>query len=359
MKRLLDQLVLLIFSFTTILLTHMDTAFLISFLTAVIYISVNYFVDSRRFHFISSVLYIILAVFFPALLYFLPVFLYVCLWYRDYAGAAALFIAALIKILPASLPLFLILVLGSLISLLLCIQTIRYTKLDTMFRQTRDDSAERNLLLKEKNLALLKNQNYEIYTATLRERNRIAREIHDNVGHMLTRSILMTGAVRTINKDPALEGSLLQLEETLNTAMTNVRESVHDLHDESINLKEALTGLTETFTFCPIQMDYDMGYDVPREIKYCFIMIVKEALNNIIRHSNANDVHVTVREHPGLYQLVVEDNGSSQEVRAAEPGAGLGLANMRERVEALDGSMQLQTEKGFRIFISIPKKQED
>ena len=192
-----------------------------------------------------------------------------------------------------------------------------------------------------------------MYTATLKERNRIAREIHDNVGHMLTRSILMTGAIRTVNKEPALESSLIQLEETLNTAMTNVRESVHDLHDESINLKEALTGLTDTFTFCPIHLDYDMGYDVPRDIKYSFITIVKEALNNIIRHSNATDVHIIVREHPGLYQLVIEDNGTVK-----SRGSGLGLTNMKDRVETLRGMMQLQTEKGFRIFITIPKRED-
>ena len=46
-----------------------------------------------------------------------------------------------------------------------------------------------------------RNQDYEIYLATLKERNRIAREIHDNVGHMLTRSILQLGALSVINKD--------------------------------------------------------------------------------------------------------------------------------------------------------------
>ena len=48
----------------------------------------------------------------------------------------------------------------------------------------RDDSTEKNLLLEEKNHMLVEKQNYEIYTATLKERNRIAREIHDNVGHL-------------------------------------------------------------------------------------------------------------------------------------------------------------------------------
>ena len=73
--------------------------------------------------------------------------------------------------------------------------------LEQELRRTRDDSRERNLLLAQKNKALLEKQDYEIYNATLKERNRIAREIHDNVGHVLSRGILMIGAARTINKD--------------------------------------------------------------------------------------------------------------------------------------------------------------
>ena len=61
-------------------------------------------------------------------------------------------------------------------------------------KRTRDDSRERDLLLSQKNKALLEKQDYEIYNATLKERNRIAREIHDNVGHVLSKFILMLGA---------------------------------------------------------------------------------------------------------------------------------------------------------------------
>ena len=52
-------------------------------------------------------------------------------------------------------------------------------------------------------------------------------------------------------------------------------------------------------------------YDIPKEIKYSFIAITKEALNNVMRHSNANEVKILAREHPGLYQLIIEDNGTS------------------------------------------------
>ena len=112
---------------------------------------------------------------------------------------------------------------------------------------------------------LAEKQNYEIYAATLKERNRIAREIHDNVGHLLSRSILITGAAKAINTSETLSPVLDNLDHSLNQAMTSIRTSVHDLHDESLNLKEVSESLTSEFTFCPVTLDYDMGFEVPRE----------------------------------------------------------------------------------------------
>lgn len=354
MKRIIDQAVILIYCFATVLLTRIDTAFLTAFLAAVIFACLNYFCSDRRITLLSSAIYMILSFFFPGFLLFLPVILYGILQYKNYIMLIPLGIATVWKLLPVSLPLFLFVLLGAAVALLLQYQTASYEELHSQYKKTRDDSTELTLLLKEKNQALLEKQDYETYTATLKERNRIAREIHDNVGHMLSRAILMTGAMKMINKDAALTEPLIQLEDTLNTAMTNVRDSVHDLHDDSINLKEALGGLIQTFTFCEIHMDYDMGFEIPKDIKYSFITIVKEALNNIIRHSSASCVHLIVREHPGLYQLVIEDNGTKKK---AEKGEGLGLMNMKDRVDSLKGTMQIQDEKGFRIFITIPKNE--
>ncbi len=239
-------------------------------------------------------------------------------------------------------------------------QTGRYGMLDAKYRRTRDDSVEKNLLLREKNQSLLEKQDYEIYTATLRERNRIAREIHDNVGHMLSRSILMVGAMKAVHGEGSLKEPLCRLEDTLSAAMTSVRESVHDLHDEAINLKEVLESLTGEYTFCQTRLVYDMGYEVPREIRYGFIAIVKEALNNVMKHSNATWVQVVAREHPGMYQLVIEDNGTSGIGRKHDGyGGGIGIRNMKERVDTFGGNLEIQTQKGWRIHITVPKKADE
>ena len=111
--------------------------------------------------------------------------------------------------------------------------------LEQRLMKLRDDSTEKNLLLEEKNRMLAEKQDYEIYAATLKERNRIAREIHDNVGHLLSRSILITGTAKALNASDALSPVLDNLDHSLNQAMTSIRSSVHDLHDESLNLERS------------------------------------------------------------------------------------------------------------------------
>ena len=242
---------------------------------------------------------------------------------------------------------------GFILAFFLWSHTRQYEILTRNFRQSRDDSEEHALLLSEKNKALLEKQDYEIYNATLKERNRIAREIHDNVGHVLSRSILMVGAAKIINKDPGMTAMLKNLEDSLNHAMNSIRNSVHDLHDEAVNLEEVEKSLVREFTFCSVQMVYDMTREVPREVKYCFISITKEAFANIMKHSNATKVQLILREHPGLYQLCIEDNGTDAFYDPEK--SGIGIANMKERVNALGGTLQIFTDKGFRIFITIPK----
>lgn len=258
--------------------------------------------------------------------------------------------------------------LGFFTAFLLTRRTWEAEQLSARLKCTQDDSTERDLLLTQKNRSILEKQDYEIYTATLRERNRIAREIHDNVGHLLSRSILLTGAVRALNENGTLTPALDSLDCTLNSAMDSIRASVHDLKDESVNLDEAVRALIKDFTFCPVHYLYDAGQNVPRDIKYSFISIVKEALSNVMRHSNATQVSITLREHPAMYQLCVEDNGTTAgRAPGLEAGSfdplngfcaerGMGLANMKERTAKLGGFFHILRENGFKILITIPKE---
>ena len=248
------------------------------------------------------------------------------------------------------------LLIGMFLGGLLWYRSASYEKLSLDYKKVRDDGIERSLLLKEKNKTLIEKQNYEIYAATLKERNRIAREIHDHVGHMLSRAILMTGAMKTMFRDPAASQPLSQLEDTLNTAMDNIRESVHDLHNEAVNLRETVENLIASFHYCPVSLEYDISSPPLPQVRYCFIAILKEGLSNISIHSQADKAWVTLREHPAMYQLIIRDNGIG---KGSSSGGGIGLSNMQERVETLKGSIHFESTKGFRIFVTIPKEKQE
>lgn len=244
---------------------------------------------------------------------------------------------------------------GSFIAFLLERHTFRLEKAENTLISTRDSSEEINLLLRDKNRRLLENQDYEINIATMKERNRIAREIHDNVGHMLTRSILQVGALSVINKDEDIKEGLSDLKDTLNNAMSSIRDSVHNLHDDSINLKttleETIKPLYERFeTDCT----FDFSETMEKNIKLCFIGIAKECVSNAIRHSKGDRVAVSLSEHPAFYRFSYEDNGRC-DTNIKE--TGIGLSNIRERASVADGIVNISADAdGFKVNVSVPKK---
>ena len=234
---------------------------------------------------------------------------------------------------------------------------IRVSKLEENINNLtalRDEVTEKNLQLSQQNMRLAEAQDNEIHLATLRERNRIAREIHDNVGHMLTRSLLQSGALLIINKDEELREPLSSLKETLDSAMTSIRQSVHDLHDDSIDLKKVISDSLESVSDrFAVRLDYDISESMSGSVKLCIAGVVKECISNAAKHSTGDRLTVILREHPVFYQLMVEDNGSCTEIN----DTGIGLKNMTERAENAGGRITFTpSPNGFRVFMTLPKK---
>lgn len=344
-------------------------------LIALLHITLSDLIPGKRLRYIEMGAFVGAGAAMPdhALMLFLPLLLYDCVRMRSWkagviTGAGVLcqmvwFVQGEIGVFRFVLWCF-TLILAAIFS----VRTERSLKLAQEVIHLKDSSTELRLAMQKRQQDLLEKQDYEIHLATLQERNRIAREIHDNVGHMLSRSILQMGALITIHKEEPLHGQLAGVGETLNQAMNSIRESVHDLHDESIDLRQSIAEATrEMKEHYQLTVDYDMSPEIPRNVKYCFITAVKEAMSNIAKHSDADKISVILREHPAFYQMTVEDNGTvgrkgqsgplwEEEVVRMDGKEGIGLSNMKERVQALGGTFRIHTEKGFVIFISIPKR---
>lgn len=215
----------------------------------------------------------------------------------------------------------------------------------------RDENEEFRQLMLQKNALQRQQQDNEISMATLRERNRIAREIHDNVGHLLSRSILQMGALQTIYKEEPVHSSLKQVSVTLDEAMANIRSSVHNLHNEAIDLKKTIQDIIERNQQFTVTFDYDVDGEIFREIKYCIISVITEAFENVKKHSDGTEVEIIFAENPGFYKFIFRDNGSPKKIKES----GIGLHNMQSRVEEFGGTIEFMVDNGFKIFAMIPK----
>lgn len=356
MRRIIDKAPLLLCCCMLFSETQSMLLPVLAFLSAIAVSSVSQFAGKSRVSLFAEILYILLCLWNPVFFYFFPVVLYDILSDSRYALCIA---SGLIFIFSFSRhELWQILLLGGFVMFSVIVQqrTSAAELLEEKLIQTRDSSAELTMLLTEKNKALQENQDNEIHLATLRERNRIAREIHDNVGHLLSRSILQVGALRIIDDENLRKEGLEGLSDTLNNAMTTIRRSVHDLHDDSVDMKQSLRDAVKPLrdNGLTVRAEFDCSENIPNKVKLCIISIVKEGVSNIIRHSSADKASVILREHPVFYQLMIEDNG---ECSGVSSGNGIGLSNMRDRVENFGGIIKISSgKKGFRIFITLKKE---
>ena len=200
---LLDRLLIAILcSFLCTTVTGINDMNIIATLFAITISCLDYYISKELFTLITYVIYCLIGTQYPQFLYFVPLLIY-DMFKTKYCKLIPIFvISAACNWKGLHIQNMFLLALATCASLLLSSRTSKLTSLQKKFRQMRDDNQERKTLLEKKNELLLEKQDYEIHMATLHERNRIAREIHDNVGHMLSRSILQVGALMAISKDP-------------------------------------------------------------------------------------------------------------------------------------------------------------
>lgn len=358
MKQIWDKLILL---FCGLLLLLTSTSFspapIVLLLFTLILLSLDELLDSLWFSYVIFIAGTVLSFFFPELLFFLPSLTYplavkhktpLILLFLLPASASLLASAAL----PAGEPLesFFALLVLFFFSLFLGSRQCQLEDAVRKLIKLRDTDREEALSLQKQAHTLIEHQDAKIKIATLQERTRIAREIHDNVGHLLSRSLLQVGALLTVNKN---DEALLALKESLDDAMKGIRSSVHDLRDDALDLETSMKHLLSGYTNYRISFDYDIAPELPPPVTYCFLSITKEALSNIAKHSNADAVHISMKEYTSLYRLSIADNGTNASL--PQISSGMGLENMQARAASLNGTIRFSTQSGFHIFVSLPK----
>ena len=378
MNRLFDKSIVLVCCIAAALGLAVDARLVAAFCIGVIIAALAEVAQGERTRHVSeagSYAYVIVAVFAPSLMPFAPLAFYDIARRvrREHAwpalGIGIAFAFALVGSLRAGALTTRTLLLTAILSTaatLLSLRTAQLEREQERMRRTRDELQERALALEARNRDLADRQDYEVELATLAERARIAREIHDNVGHQLTRASLQTEALRVVHaNEPGVAADFADVKRTVDEALQLVRTSVHALNDNAANLSVQLERIVEGARSDggpQIELEV-LAEHAPANVANCFAAVLREALSNAMRHAHAKTITVRCMEHPSFYQLVVTDNGTGG-VRTGARSAtgGMGLTSMRERVEALGGTFTAGSRvgaSGWRVFATIPKKQGD
>lgn len=200
--------------------------------------------------------------------------------------------------------------------------------------------------------------------ATVKERNRIAGEIHDTVGHTLTAVLVTLEAGRmVVQKDQkkALE-SMETAREQVKKGLNEIRDSVkaiksgHFLQDTESAILSTLKEMEKDLN---ISIKHCFNVNKPLSPMQChfFLRIIQEAVTNGIRHGNASKFDLSLQQNGGFFEMSIQDNGKGTD----RVTPGFGLNNMMERVRAIQGILETSSEpgNGFCISVKLPVESGD
>jgi signal transduction histidine kinase len=197
--------------------------------------------------------------------------------------------------------------------------------------------------------------------AAIQERNRLARDIHDNLGHYLTVVTVQIEAAKAIceSDPPRALDALNKAQELTRKGLTSVRESVAALRVSPVEnrpLEDAIAELIEESQVSGIATDFQIiGKTKSVETKSALALyrVVQEGLTNVRKHANASRVDVELDfSQADTIRLTLRDDG----VGAADTSGGFGLIGLRERVHLLGGELKVETQpgRGFSLEVTLP-----
>jgi two-component system sensor histidine kinase DesK len=188
------------------------------------------------------------------------------------------------------------------------------------------------------------------HLAKVAERERIARDLHDLLGHTLSLITLKAELARKlVDRDPQrAKQEMLEVEQTSRAALADVREAISGYRGEG--LAAELIRARKTLETAGIAVNSEVT-ELPLSPaqETVLALALREAVTNVVRHAQARQCSVRLQGDARLCTMEIADNG-----RGADAPEGNGLRGMRERLEALGGSLERQSQAGTRLVIQLP-----
>lgn len=194
------------------------------------------------------------------------------------------------------------------------------------------------------------------------ERQRIARELHDDIGQRLSLAIIRLGEVNrqtpeSLSSPHSDFGSIVDELDELTSDVHRLSHQLHSSKLQHLGLKSALNELCRQMTQqhkLEVVQEIEDAPDLPSQAQLCLYRVAQEALNNVVRHSRASKVSIRFSVEHAVARLDIADDGRGFNVSSAT-ASGLGLASMRERLHAINGELSVSAleRRGTRIIATV------
>ena len=189
------------------------------------------------------------------------------------------------------------------------------------------------------------------------ERQRLARELHDETGQALTSILLKLKSFEDIGDAARLAEATSELREIVVATLQDVRRLAVELRPKALDdfglvpAIERLVGTLREQTGIEVDLESRLGSDrLPREIETTLYRITQEALTNVVKHAQAKHVSIVLTRRDGSVAALIEDDGRG----ITEAGRdGLGLLGMRERIALVDGRLEIESSPGSGTTLSV------
>ncbi|MEO7913704.1 MAG: sensor histidine kinase [Roseiflexaceae bacterium] len=205
-------------------------------------------------------------------------------------------------------------------------------------------------------------------SATLEERARLAREIHDTLAQGLTGIVVQLGAAQRAlaTESEAADQHIELAQQMARESLSEARRSVWNLRAPALergDLSDALRGLASR----PIRPETTASFEqhgepwsLPPGIESALLRVGQEALVNVAKHAGATQVWLSLEYTPDVVRLSISDDGVGFDelpagVAAPGPWGGFGLLGMRERLVALGGTLELTSDRGAHVVAMVPR----
>ncbi len=352
-KAVLNFLVLITWLIVVIGRVNSDDV-IVALLTGQIYALLTYDIKFYRFIFYSA-LFVVAAYFMP----FCISLLALGFIYSRHVKQTFWFTLALIGYQALSQFSFIV-VIGLLLALMTFTfshLTRRYLYYRKRYESQRDAAIEIDHAYRSRENQLEQLLDSKAHASVLAERNRIAGELHDHIGHTISSAIVQAEAYKAIylesDRQSPLENRLAAVEGIINTlkdGMIDIRTSLHHLRDRSLDLEAEFDAMRAKYPGLEMSIYLYKSEQMPFDMKTKLIRVISEALANVAKHSDATRLKLSVVKQRNFYSLIVKDNGSNLQTQIKP---GMGLDNMRAVAESYAGNFSYGYQAGFYIHMTL------